>query len=422
MPSCVIKNCRNKSSLHTKHAGVSFHKFPRDRVIKHKWTTIIRKSRNDEKWVPSKFSTVCSAHFEEKDLYFTDNGLQRVRKNVVPKKNISRSQLSESILQSSPDSPGSQECPSQDSENSRSSDSTATSKLEPAIQILIPEPSELAGTSEMSECNELPTSHETSECNKLQSSNESNELPDENSVSESEIDSVIEGSYRVCLEKELRKHKRIKLENNRKIKTLNQKVRRLKRKNKSLKTILKGIKDKYLIDPKIEKVPTLNEVPLELFRNIYVNRKKKIHYSPAIRKFCLTLNSYSSKAYEYVREVLNSSLPHPKTLPKWNDIIISETGTTPCANKEKQKEPDDFSSEDDYTTEIPEHYLPEHQYTTIKQTSYSTVQHNLYPTIQENYPNDQQVQYTTEQQHYSSKPHEEYPSKRYDYPTAQPVP
>ncbi|KAJ0174867.1 hypothetical protein K1T71_009975 [Dendrolimus kikuchii] len=86
MPSCVINFCKNNSLAQNKSAGITFHKFPKELEWKKKWIDAIRLSRNDETWLPSKFSVVCSTHFVEKDLYITKNGLRRVIKNAVPKK------------------------------------------------------------------------------------------------------------------------------------------------------------------------------------------------------------------------------------------------------------------------------------------------------------------------------------------------
>lgn len=40
-------------------------------------------------------------------------------------------------------------------------------------------------------------------------------------------------------------------------------------------------------------------------------------YSEETRHFCLALNYYSPRAYEYVRKVFHNHLPHPKTIQRW---------------------------------------------------------------------------------------------------------
>lgn len=51
-------------------------------------------------------------------------------------------------------------------------------------------------------------------------------------------------------------------------------------------------------------------------------------YCPELRSFALTLHFYSPKAYEFVREKFNKSLPHSKTISKWYQTIDGEPGFT----------------------------------------------------------------------------------------------
>ncbi|KAE9524151.1 hypothetical protein AGLY_015516, partial [Aphis glycines] len=53
---------------------------------------------------------------------------------------------------------------------------------------------------------------------------------------------------------------------------------------------------------------------------------KKI--SPELRGFALTLNFYSSSAYNYVRKIFYKSLPHPSTIRKWYAVIDGFPGFT----------------------------------------------------------------------------------------------
>lgn len=60
-------------------------------------------------------------------------------------------------------------------------------------------------------------------------------------------------------------------------------------------------------------------------RNPNENYRK---YPVAVRKFALTMNYHSPKAYRYLREKFNNALPHPSTLRKWfaNSNINGEPG------------------------------------------------------------------------------------------------
>uniref|UniRef100_A0A2S2N8G3 THAP domain-containing protein 9 n=2 Tax=Schizaphis graminum TaxID=13262 RepID=A0A2S2N8G3_SCHGA len=56
--------------------------------------------------------------------------------------------------------------------------------------------------------------------------------------------------------------------------------------------------------------------------------KRPNTYSEEIRKFSVTLQYYSPKAYMYVREKFNDILPHPRTLSRWYMAIDGQPGFT----------------------------------------------------------------------------------------------
>lgn len=47
-----------------------------------------------------------------------------------------------------------------------------------------------------------------------------------------------------------------------------------------------------------------------------------------LRKFAVTLNFYSPKAYQFIRREFNSALPCPRTLSKWYTHVNAEPGFT----------------------------------------------------------------------------------------------
>ncbi|VEN59136.1 unnamed protein product [Callosobruchus maculatus] len=55
---------------------------------------------------------------------------------------------------------------------------------------------------------------------------------------------------------------------------------------------------------------------------------RNVQYSPELRKFALTLNFCSPKAYNYVRDVFDTCLPHSKTIAKWFQNVDAEPGFT----------------------------------------------------------------------------------------------
>lgn len=55
---------------------------------------------------------------------------------------------------------------------------------------------------------------------------------------------------------------------------------------------------------------------------------KKVPYSDELKKFAVTLQFYSSKAYTFVRKQFFDVLPHPRTLTKWYQGINGDPGFT----------------------------------------------------------------------------------------------
>ena len=51
-------------------------------------------------------------------------------------------------------------------------------------------------------------------------------------------------------------------------------------------------------------------------------------YSPELKSFALTLQFYSTKAYDYVRKVFKNALPHSRHISKWYSKIPAEPGFT----------------------------------------------------------------------------------------------
>ena len=54
--------------------------------------------------------------------------------------------------------------------------------------------------------------------------------------------------------------------------------------------------------------------------------KSNQKFDPELRTFALTLNFYSPKAYNYVREKFNKNLPHPDSIRKWYKTVNGEPG------------------------------------------------------------------------------------------------
>ena len=117
-----------------------------------------------------------------------------------------------------------------------------------------------------------------------------------------------------------------------KLKVSQQKSRRLKKKVESLSDIIKQLKDKHLISSNCEEAlhRTLTGVPLEIFQRMQSTSKsgKGVKYPPTLRSFALTLQFYSTKAYNFVRKTFNLALPHPAQIRKWYSKIPADPGFT----------------------------------------------------------------------------------------------
>lgn len=139
----------------------------------------------------------------------------------------------------------------------------------------------------------------------------------------------LESSFETPRKRKLKRH----LESARKkIKYLQQKTRRLKKSLNTLQDVIKHLQKKNLIDDSgMDILSNINVTSKELFirQAAKVGKKKmKKTYSPVLKKFALTLNFYSPKAYQYVREVFNTCLPHVRTIAKWYSSINGKPGLT----------------------------------------------------------------------------------------------
>lgn len=110
------------------------------------------------------------------------------------------------------------------------------------------------------------------------------------------------------------------------IKVLHQKVRRLKKRIISLKLIIKDLRAKNLLSS--ENSVLFDNMP-DIAKELQKRKlKKKVKYSPELRKFAITLCFFSPKGYDYVRNVFDTCLPHRSTIGKWFQTIDADPGFT----------------------------------------------------------------------------------------------
>ena len=65
---CVAGSPNGQSCQNTKRKGFKLHKFPKNPIGRTKWVKFVQKHRPDFKDLTSKYTSLCSAHFED-DCY-----------------------------------------------------------------------------------------------------------------------------------------------------------------------------------------------------------------------------------------------------------------------------------------------------------------------------------------------------------------
>ena len=115
----------------------------------------------------------------------------------------------------------------------------------------------------------------------------------------------------------------------RKIKTLQQKVRRKESKIASLASVVKKLEDEKFIATDAANLLKQNFSGLkyELLQSELKNQYRAAtghRYTDEVKKFALTLHFYSPRAYDFVRTIF--SLPCPSSLSNWTSSVNCEPG------------------------------------------------------------------------------------------------
>lgn len=116
---------------------------------------------------------------------------------------------------------------------------------------------------------------------------------------------------------------------NRKIKILQQRLKRKNIKIKNIQDVLSVLKERNKCTRDLEQVLQNNfaEFTLDLVKHELFNQnssKSQRHYSADMKKFALTVYFYSPKAYNYLRTKI--MLPHSSQIRKWLSSHNCETG------------------------------------------------------------------------------------------------
>lgn len=117
-----------------------------------------------------------------------------------------------------------------------------------------------------------------------------------------------------------------------KLKVTQQASRRLARKVQSLEEVISALQDKNLVSDNCVTVleKCMSGAPLQLILRQLAKHKElefsDPSYPPELRAFALTLNFYSAKAYNFVRDTFDLCLPHPITISKWYRSVNGSPG------------------------------------------------------------------------------------------------
>ena len=120
-----------------------------------------------------------------------------------------------------------------------------------------------------------------------------------------------------------------KLKLKRKIKVLQQKIRRQTKMISSLKDIIDNLKRNQLLKEAPAELlkDQFSGLTLEMLKNEMQNAKRKCRghrYTEEVKNFALTVHFYSPKAYSYMRKLF--SLPHQSSIRNWISSVDCEPG------------------------------------------------------------------------------------------------
>ena len=250
-----------------------FSSFPRNPEISSQWIARISRQQEDGKpWQPTKYSKVCSEHFNPSDFY---SGLAtcKLREEAVPSQNLGLSIHKEASLKR-----------------------RSTKRKPPAEREFF---TDLPNTNEP-----LTTSH----------------MEDHN-------------YHQVSIEAHLEKLQNELKTTKRKLKAKNKELKCAKRKvcrrESRIEDLLKDLERRDLL--KKDEVDLLSynfdQKTLFLIENELKSlnaSKNNARYSQEVKSFATTLHFYSAQAYQYVRRHLH--LPHPDTIRKWSTSLNVEPG------------------------------------------------------------------------------------------------
>jgi hypothetical protein len=254
------------------------------------WENAVNKvDRQGNHWKARNFSRICSNHFLISDYTTTKNGSTVLKKDAVPTQSLTMNTDDDQVSQlQSMDRKELEQCLKQDS------------GMEP------PSPMEQEGPS----VRDVMRDHNYAK--PPQFSQVLNQMP--------LVEPVKAKKTPYQYMKEVKK---------RKLRALQQKLRRRESKAKNMKQLINTLQKKLFI--KEEEAELLHNnfdgLRLSLFNNAMKNNKAPLcgrRYSDEIKEFAVTIQYYSPKAYNFLRTII--PLPAPSLIKRWARSVDCEPG------------------------------------------------------------------------------------------------
>ena len=115
----------------------------------------------------------------------------------------------------------------------------------------------------------------------------------------------------------------------RKVKGLQQKVRRNTTKMATMNGVIGELRERCLVSPSVASIleSEFSGLSGEIIRNYFSNKDKKPQghrHNDDAKRFAMTVHFYSPRAYEYIRKIFD--LPHPRSISAWTSSVSCEPG------------------------------------------------------------------------------------------------
>ncbi|XP_064457431.1 uncharacterized protein LOC135368214 [Ornithodoros turicata] len=148
-------------------------------------------------------------------------------------------------------------------------------------------------------------------------------------------ESCVHEGIATMLKNELKRMGPLHLQRRKKVKVLQQALRRSKQKNEKLEKLVAELQKRPKLEDKEELHRKLGKVSVDLWTRQELKAKGEalpIEYSAELGTFAKTLYSHSAEAYEFVRQTFQGCLPHSRTLKKWKNSSRSNSQPSTTAD------------------------------------------------------------------------------------------